>query len=78
MDEYPSSSVPDTNLKFWGAEIRYAFLEGGALTPALALRGTYTTLSGVDQLALDTRGLELSISKQHGVGKWNRQCSRTV
>lgn len=57
------SAVPDSNIKLLGAELRYAFIEGGVALPALALRGTYTKLSGVDQLDLNTRGLELTISK---------------
>lgn len=57
------SSIPGSNIAFWGAEARYAFLKGGTLSPAISLRGTYSRLSGVDQLDVDTTGLELSISK---------------
>ena len=57
------STAPDSNIRLVGAELRYAFLEGGVAMPAIALRGTYTRLSGVDQLDLSTRGLELTISK---------------
>jgi len=57
------ASVPDSNIKLTGVELRYALLEGGIASPALAVRGTYSKLSGVDQLDFDTRGLELSISK---------------
>lgn len=57
------SYVPNSNIKVTGAELRYAFIEGGVATPALALRGTYTKLSGVDQLDFNTRGLELTTSK---------------
>ncbi len=57
------SSVPDSNLKFWGAEARYAIIEGGVATPALGLRGTYSKLSGVSQLDFHTTGLELLVSK---------------
>ncbi len=32
-------------------------------TPAIGLRGSFTRLSGVDQLALNTNGLDISISK---------------
>ena len=38
-------------------------LEGGVATPAVAIRGTFTKLSGVDQLDFSTKGLELSVSK---------------
>lgn len=57
------STAPDSNIKLMGAEIRYAFIEGGVAMPAVALRGTYTQLSGVDQLDFSTRGVELTISK---------------
>lgn len=57
------SAVPDSNIKLWGAELRYALLKGGAATPALALRGSYSTLQGVSQLDFNTKGVDLSISK---------------
>jgi hypothetical protein len=56
-------SVADSNIKSLGGEISYAILSGTAVSPALALRGTYTRLSGVTDLDLNTAGLELSISK---------------
>lgn len=57
------SSVPGTNIELVGAELRWAFIEGGVAMPAIAVRGTMSSLSGVDQLDFDTKGLELSISK---------------
>lgn len=57
------ASVPGSNVDLMGLELRYAILEGGVASPALALRGTMTRLGGVDQLDLDTRGVELTISK---------------
>ncbi|MFO7593280.1 MAG: hypothetical protein R6X15_04440 [Pseudomonadota bacterium] len=57
------SSIPNSNIKLSGAELRYALMEGGVASPAIAVRGTYTRLSGVDQLDMDTTGLELTISK---------------
>ena len=57
------TKVPSTNISLLGGELRYAFLEGGVATPAVAVRGTFTKLSGVDQLDFSTKGLELSISK---------------
>lgn len=55
--------VPGSNIKLTGAELRYAFLDGSAATPAVALRATYSRLDGVDQLDMDTHGIELTISK---------------
>jgi hypothetical protein len=57
------ASVPGSSVTFTGAELRYAFLDGGIATPAVAVRGTWTSLSGVDELDLTTKGLELTISK---------------
>lgn len=57
------SKVPSTNISLWGGELRYAILQGGITQPAIGLRGSYTKLSGVNQLSLDTKGLDISISK---------------
>jgi hypothetical protein len=57
------SVIPDSNIKLWGVELRYALIEGGVATPAVGLRGAYTKLSGVNQLDLDTKSIELAISK---------------
>jgi len=74
------AAVPDSNIKVWGAEVRYAIIKGGVATPAVAVRGSYSALNGVDQLKLTTTGLDVSISKGFamftpyaGVGKvWVR------
>jgi len=57
------SKIPSTNISLVGAELRYAIVQGGIATPAIAVRGSYTKLGGVDQLALNTKGLDVSISK---------------
>ncbi len=57
------SYVPDSNIKLWGVEVSKALLEGTAATPALGVRATYTRLSGVNDLDLQTTGLDASISK---------------
>lgn len=57
------ADVPDSNVSLFGAEVRYAFLEGGVATPAVGLRMAYTKLSGVDELDFDTKSVDLSISK---------------
>lgn len=56
-------AVPDSNIGLIGGEIRYAIHDGGSYVPAIAIRGTFSQLSGVDELDLNTRGLELSVSK---------------
>ncbi len=55
--------VQSSNIKLIGFEAKYAILAGGVATPALAFRGTYTKLSGVDQLDFDTKGIDVSVSK---------------
>jgi hypothetical protein len=60
------AAIPGSNIRYTGGELRYAILEGGTASPALAVRGSLTRLSGVDQLAFDTRGLDVSISKGFG------------
>jgi hypothetical protein len=57
------SQVPGTNIRYTGGELRWAILPGSTLTPAVAIRGTLTRLTGVDQLDFDTKSLDISISK---------------
>lgn len=57
------SSVPTTNIKLYGGELRYAILEGGVALPAVGIRGALTKLSGVSQLDLSTKSLDISVSK---------------
>lgn len=52
-----------SNIKLYGGELRYAILDGGVAMPAIAIRGAMSKLSGVDQWALSTRSLDISISK---------------
>jgi hypothetical protein len=57
------SEAPSTNIKVYGGELRYAIIEGGTATPAVAIRGSITQMTGVDQLSFSTKGLDVSISK---------------
>ncbi len=57
------SKIPSTSFTLYGGEVRYAILPGGVAQPAIALRGSFTRLRGVDQLSLNTNGLDVSISK---------------
>ncbi len=57
------TSVPGSNIKLVGGEVKYAFLEGGVALPAVAARLTMTKLSGVDQLDFKTKSFDVSISK---------------
>ena len=57
------AAIPGSNLEYIGGELRYALVLGGVAAPAIGVRGNLTKLRGVDQLEVDTRGLDLSISK---------------
>lgn len=57
------SQVPSTDIQYWGGEIRYSFVSGNLAIPAIAVRGTYTQLLGIDELDLSTKGVELTVSK---------------
>lgn len=57
------SYVPDSNVKLFGAELSKSILEGSVATPALGVRATYTKLTGVSDLSLQTYGLDASVSK---------------
>jgi len=57
------SAVPTTNIKLYGGELRYAILEGGVALPAVGIRAAMTKLTGVSQLALTTKSLDISVSK---------------
>lgn len=47
----------------WGGGVRWAFIEGSTLLPAVAVRGSFSKLAGVDQVDMTTKGVDLSISK---------------
>lgn len=51
------------SMKMWGAEVKYAIMKGSTVMPALAIRGAYTALSGIDILDVSTYQADLSISK---------------
>lgn len=57
------SSIPTTGINLFGGELKYAVLPGSIAMPAVAIRGSMTKLSGVKQLTLDTKSLDVSISK---------------
>ena len=60
------TSIPGTSARVFGGEVRYAILPGDALTPALALRASYTRLAGLDDFRQQSTGASLLASK--GVG----------
>jgi hypothetical protein len=57
------SQIPSSNIRYYGGELKWAFVPGGAVWPAFGVRGAFTKVTGVDQMDLDTRSVDLSISK---------------
>lgn len=57
------SYVPDSNIKLYGAELSKSILDGSMATPAVGVRATYTKLAGVNDLSLQTYGVDASVSK---------------
>lgn len=55
--------IAGTDIQVYGAEISKAILEGSIATPAVGVRATYTKLSGVSDVELQTAGFDASISK---------------
>lgn len=61
------TEVPGTNVNIYGGELRYAILEGSAVSPAVALRGSYVTVEGIDSFDLESKAVDLSLSKGFAV-----------
>ncbi len=58
-----ASTIPTTGINLFGGELKYAVLPGGVAMPAVAIRGSLTKLSGIKQLTMDTKSLDVSVSK---------------
>ncbi len=61
------STLPEANYELWGAEASYSLLRGGDRQTALAVRGSFSRLSGLEHLSVDTHGVDLLVS-----GEFNR------
>ena len=57
------SKVPSSNITLFGFELKYAVLQGDTILPAIAVRGAYSKLGGVEDLDLSTMQADLMISK---------------
>lgn len=57
------AKIPSCDVSLWGGELKWAILEGSAVTPALAVRGSYTELKHVMGLDFSTKRFDVSISK---------------
>jgi hypothetical protein len=56
-------SVGDSNLRATGGELRWAFVGGGTVVPAVALRVSGSSVSGAPNFKMQTLGGDISISK---------------
>lgn len=60
------SKIPNTNISLFGGELSYAIFQNAPTQPAVAIRGAFTKMAGVSQLALNTKSLDLSVSQGFG------------
>lgn len=60
------AQVSNSGIKTWGGALDAPLLRGGALTPELALRLSYSTLTGIDVFREKTYGAEIFLSKGFG------------
>jgi hypothetical protein len=56
-------TIPNSNLEAWGAEIKYAIIDGSTVMPAVAVRGGISKMLGADQITVESNSLDVSISK---------------
>lgn len=57
------ATAPGTNVDAIGGELRYAFLKGSTVTPAVALRLAHVAVSGIDDFDLSSTSVDLQVSK---------------
>ena len=57
------ATTSNTDVTVTGFELRYANIEGGIAMPAVATRLSYSKLEGVDSLSLESKGIDVSVSK---------------
>ncbi len=55
--------IPGTSVRALSGNVKWAFIEGGVLTPAVAVRAFYTQTSGLGDMNLRSQGGDLSVSK---------------
>jgi hypothetical protein len=57
------ANATGTNIGLVGGELKWAILKGTLVTPAVAIRGNYTELVGVDDMDMKVYGADISVSK---------------
>ena len=57
------TTLPGSNIKIMGGEIRKSIIDGGMAMPAVSVIAHTSRLTGVDDISLDTYGVDVGISK---------------
>lgn len=57
------SAIPTTGISLYGAELRYAVIDGGLTMPAVGVRGSFSKLAGINNWSFDTKAVDVSVSK---------------
>jgi hypothetical protein len=60
------AKINNSSAKFWGGAVDVPIIRGTVATPELAIRGSYSALTGVDVFKEKTYGLEAFLSKGFG------------
>jgi hypothetical protein len=60
------AKIADTGAKTWGGALDIPIIRGSIARPELAVRGSYSTLTGIDVFKEKTYGLEAFLSKGFG------------
>ena len=60
------AQISSGGIKTYGAALDLPVIRGSLMTPELAVRGSYATITGSDVLKLKTYGLEVFLSKGFG------------
>ena len=58
------SMIPGSDITLIGASVKYTVIKDSITKPAIAVRGAYTQVSGVSDLDLNTKSIDVSISKK--------------
>jgi hypothetical protein len=76
------TAVPGTSARAFSGELKWAFMPGGTLSPAFAVRGFYTRMDGLGDMKMHSQGVDISVSKGFamatpyaGVGMVNTKAS---
>ncbi|NND90989.1 MAG: hypothetical protein HKN42_08995 [Granulosicoccus sp.] len=57
------SKLHNTDLSVIGGELQYNLIQGGIVSPSLAIRASYSQLQGITDLDLNSSAIELTVSK---------------